>query len=160
MDFSRLVEVLEQYGENVKGSYQGYLDSEGITASGSLRDSVSVGVDVDGHSYEVFLNLNKYWKWIEGGRPPTQNSGNGELRRAILEWIRVKPVIPEPFNGKLPTEEQLAYLISRKIHREGYEGKHILEKSVNDNEDFLLNVQLALIEAVEKDMNEIMILFK
>jgi hypothetical protein len=160
MEFTHLEKVLREYAERVKATYQDYLDSEGVNASGSLRDSISIGVDVDGHRYDVFLNLNKYWKWIEGGRPPTQNNGDGELRRAILDWIRVKPVLPTPFNGKLPTEEQLAYLISRKIHQEGYEGKGLLKQSVNDNEDFLNVVQYAMLEDIERDINEVLILFK
>lgn len=160
MEFTHLEKVLREYAERVKATYQDYLDSEGVNASGSLRDSISIGVDVDGHRYDVFLNLNKYWKWIEGGRPPTQNNGDGELRRAILDWIRVKPVLPTPFNGKLPTEEQLAYLISRKIHQEGYEGKGLLKQSVNDNEEFLNVVQYAMLEDIERDINEVLILFK
>ncbi len=160
MEFTHLEKVLREYAERVKATYQDYLDSEGVNASGSLRDSISVGVDVDGHRYDVFLNLNKYWKWIEGGRPPTQNNGDGELRRAILDWIRVKPVLPTPFNGKLPTEEQLAYLISRKIHQEGYEGKGLLKQSQDDNEEFLNVVQYAMLEDIERDINEVLILFK
>jgi hypothetical protein len=160
MEFTHLEEVLREYAERVKATYQDYLNSEGVNASGSLRDSISIGVDVDGHRYDVFLNLNKYWKWIEGGRPPTQNNGDGELRRAILDWIRVKPVLPTPINGKLPTEEQLAYLISRKIHQEGYEGKGLLKQSVNDNEEFLNVVQYAMLEDIERDINEVLILFK
>lgn len=160
MEFTHLEEVLREYAERVKATYQDYLDSEGVNASGSLRDSISIGVDVDGHRYDVFLNLNKYWKWIEGGRPPTQNNGDGGLRRAILDWIRVKPVLPTPINGKLPTEEQLAYLISRKIHQEGYEGKGLLKQSVDDNEEFLNVVQYAMLEDIERDINEVLILFK
>lgn len=160
MEFTHLEKVLREYAERVKATYQDYLNSEGVNASGSLRDSISIGVDVDGHRYDVFLNLNKYWKWIEGGRPPTQNNGDGELRRAILDWIRVKPVLPTPINGKLPTEEQLAYLISRKIHQEGYEGKGLLKQSQDDNEEFLNNIQYAMLEDIERDINEVLILFK
>lgn len=160
MEFTHLEKVLREYAERVKATYQDYLNSEGVNASGSLRDSISIGVDVDGHRYDVFLNLNKYWKWIEGGRPPTQNNGDGELRRAILDWIRVKPVLPTPINGKLPTEEQLAYLISRKIHTEGYEGKGLLKQSQDDNEEFLNNIQYAMLEDIERDINEVLILFK
>lgn len=160
MEFKHLETVLMEYGERVKETYRGYLQSEGVNASGSLSDTISVQVDINKTSYEVSLNLNEYWKWIEGGRPPTKNSGNGELRRAILQWIKVKPVIPTPFNGKLPTEEQLAYLISRKIHTLGYEGKGLLRKAQDDNEDFILNIQYALLEDVAEDIEKIMILFK
>lgn len=160
MDFKHLEKVLVEYGERVKETYRGYLQSEGINASGSLSNTISVNVDGGENTYEVSLNLNEYWKWLEGGRAPTRNGGNGELRRNILEWIRVKPVLPKPFNGKLPTEAQLAYLISRKIHKFGYEGKGLLRKSQDDNEEFLLQVEYALLEDISEDIDKIMILFK
>lgn len=160
MEFKHLEKVLAEYGERVKETYRGYLQSEGVNASGSLSNSISVNVDAGDNKYEVSLNLNEYWKWLEGGRAPTKNNGNGELRRSILQWIRVKPVLPTPFNGKLPTEEQLAYLISRKIHMEGYKGKGLLQKSQDDNEDFMLQIEYALLEDVSEDIDKIMILFK
>lgn len=160
MEFRHLEKVLNEYGERVKETYRGYLASEGVNASGSLSNTISVQVDSKGSKYEVCLNLNEYWKWIEGGRPPTKSSGDGQLRRAILDWIRVKPVLPTPFNGKLPTEEQLAYLISRKIHTEGYEGKGLLKQSLSDNEDFILNIQYAMLEDVAEDVDKIMMIFR
>lgn len=147
-EWKNLEAVLEEYGEGVRDTYRSYLESENVNASGSLSDSASVQVDVDGNVYEVSLNLKEYWKWIEGGRPPTEKDGNGELRRAILEWIRIKPVIPRPFNGKLPTEKQLAYLISRKIHTLGYEGKGLLKRSIDDNEGYMDKIR----EAMAKDV--------
>ena len=95
--------------------------------------------------------MEEYWKAIEDGRGPTKNDGNGELRRAILEWIRIKPVIPRPINGKLPTEAQLAFLISRKIHREGYEGRQPLKRTIERLRD---EIYEDIQEAIEKDLNE------
>lgn len=152
--------VLSVYGEKVKETYRGYLDSEGVNASRSLSDTISVNLDVSGNIYEVSLLLKEYWKWIEGGRPPTHNDGNGELRRSILKWIRVKPVIPRPFNGKLPTEKQLAYLISRKIHMYGYSGKGLLKKSLDDNERFIEDIENAMVEDVMENIDKIIILYK
>ena len=37
-------------------------------------------------------------------------------KEAILQWIKIKPVIPRPDeNGKIPTPEQLAFLIGRAM---------------------------------------------
>ena len=107
------------------------------------------------------MNLNEYWKWIEGGRPPTENDGNGELRRAIKQWIRVKGIIPRPLeDGKLPTENQLAYLISRKIHTLGYEGTGLLQKSIDDNEEFMERIENAMLEDVALFAEKIIFLIK
>lgn len=160
MEFIHTGKVLEEYAERVKASYQQQLDSNGKNATGNLRNNITIEVQQNENVFEVALNLNEYWKWLETGRPKTQNNGNGELRRAILDWIRVKHIIPTPFNGKLPTESQLAYLISRKIHRLGYEGKGLLQKSIDENEQFLMNLELALLEDIGKSLEEVLVLFK
>ena len=52
---------------------------------------------------------------------------------AILKWIMAKPVLPRPMkNGKLPTPQQLAFLIGRKIAVFGTEGIPDLTDSVQD----------------------------
>lgn len=161
MEFNRVQKVLTDFVELMRDGYKERLAAEGINASGSLSNSVTANVEMDGTVFEVSLTLNEYWKYIEGGRPPTQNNGNGELRRNILQWIKVKPVLPKPFNGKLPTEEQLAYLISRKIHREGYEGKEPLKKTFEELEDMLKSdLEIAFAEDVAEDIEKIMVLFK
>lgn len=150
--FENLVKCLKDWGERIATEYKDKLNNEGITASGKLANSVKTFFTHKGSIYEVGLSLEEYWKAIEEGRKPTENGGNGELRRAILEWIRVKPVIPRPMaNGKLPTEEQLAFLISRKIHREGYRGRQPLQRTIDElRDDILADIK----EAVEKDLSE------
>lgn len=161
MEFNRVQKVLTDFVELMRDGYKERLAADGINASGSLSNSVTANVEMDGTVFEVSLTLNEYWKYIEGGRPPTQNNGNGELRRNILQWIKVKPVLPKPFNGKLPTEEQLAYLISRKIHREGYEGKEPLKKTFEEVEDMLKSdLEIAFAEDIAEDIEKIMVLFK
>ena len=161
MEFNRVQKVLTDFVELMRDGYKERLASEGINASGSLSNSVTANVEMDGTIFEVSLTLNEYWKYIEGGRPPTQNNGNGELRRNILQWIKVKPVLPKPFNGKLPTEEQLAYLISRKIHREGYEGKEPLKKTFEELEIMLKeDLENAFADDIAEDIEKIMVLFK
>ena len=155
--FENLVECLTNLGEEIKEAYKDRLETEGINASGKLSNSVKAQVSVNGSVYEIVLQLEDYWKYIEKGRPSTQNNGNGELRRAILEWIRVKPIIPQPYNGKLPTEEQLAYLISRKIHRYGYEGKQPLHHTLEDMKDRIYEeIEQALAKDISIDVYNIL----
>lgn len=148
--FEHLADTLQLWGEIVAEEYKNKLQGEDINASGKLSNSVKTVFAVNGNSYEVSLSLEDYWKQVEYGRQPTKNDGNGELRRNILEWIRVKPVIPTPFNGKLPTEEQLAYLISRKIHMYGYEGKQPLKRTI---EELKVEIHRDIEEALSKDLS-------
>lgn len=149
--FENLIETLQEWGEIIAQQYKDTLNNEGITASGKLVNSVKTVFSQNGGIYEVSLQMEEYWRAIEEGRGPTKNTGNGELRRAILDWIRIKPVVPRPYNGKLPTEEQLAYLISRKIHTLGYEGRYPLKRTIDElRADIIRDIT----EAVQKDLNK------
>lgn len=151
--FEYLSDTLQLWGEIIAEEYKNKLNNEGITASGKLADSVKALFSVNGNTFEVSLSLESYWKSIENGRPPTKNNGNGELRRAILDWIKVKPVLPTPINGKLPTESQLAYLISRKIHKFGYEGKQPLKRTLDENRiDIIKDIEDALSKDLSTDI--------
>lgn len=150
--FEHLTDTLQLWGEIIAEEYKNKLDNEGISASGKLADSVKSLFSVNGTTFEVSLSLLDYWKNVENGRGATKNNGDGQVRRSILEWIRVKPVLPTPMeNGKLPTESQLAYLISRKIHTLGYEGKQPLKRTLDENKgDIVKDIE----DALSKDLSE------
>ena len=66
---------------------------------------------------------NHYIQYLGLGRDKTKNDGDGSVREAIDNWVDSKGIKPKPINGILPTIDQLKYLITRKIHRDGYEIK-------------------------------------
>jgi hypothetical protein len=52
-------------------------------------------------------------------------------RDNILEWVKVKPVLPRPNdNAKPPTQEQLAFLIQRKIGTKGIKPGNQFEEAL------------------------------
>lgn len=116
IDFVNLAAVLKQHGAEVCERYRTELAARGKDASGTLSGTVRYLVQRNNMTYAVDLSLADYWKYVEYGRRP----GKFPSPDKILEWIRVKPVLPRPLsNGKLPTEQQLAFLIGRKIARDG-----------------------------------------
>lgn len=153
--YDHLREVLERYAVALRNEYQDNLIRSDRVASGDLLNTVEYEVKDKNGTYTVSLRLQDYWKWVESGRPPTQKGGNGDLRTAILEWIKIKPVLPRPDNnGKLPTPQQLAYLISRKIHKEGYEGTQDLRKATESVWDRFV---YEIYEAIDKDWDSALI---
>lgn len=155
LTFPHLQDVLERFAIELRNTYQDNLIKNNRIASGKLLNTVECKVKKGKNSYSVMMNLQDYWKWIESGRPPTTGGGSGDLKRAILDWIRIKPVLPQPDkNGKLPTPEQLAYLISRKIHTFGYEGTHDLRKATDDVYDRFVE---AIYTAIDKDFDSALI---
>lgn len=96
------------------------LAEQNINASGKLSASAEdVVVDSEGF-VSGSVRANSYWFYRNFGRGPTQNtSGKGELKKKIRQWIDDKGIVPK---DKISRDE-LAFLITRKIHKDGYEGK-------------------------------------
>lgn len=148
LKFPNLQKVLIEYGQAVADHYKNSLSSGEINASGELYDSVRYITSFNGNKYEIDLNLKDYWKYIEYGTKPHWPPVD-----AILNWIRIKPVLPYPDkNGKLPTEKQLAYLIGRKISEEGTKAKNVLQNTIEQiNQTYLDKIY----DAIDKDLEGI-----
>ena len=126
IDLNELLSVLMQLASDIEDNYKEQLAASGrYTTNYALIDSVSTQVKVADQGYEITMTLNDYWKYVENATKPHFPPPD-----KILEWIQIKPIFPRPYKlKKAPTENQLAYLIGRKIAREGTEGSHDLEKT-------------------------------
>lgn len=144
-----VTKALKRIGELIKVSYKFELFEKDVDATGKLSKNIVVKVKVKRRSYQVSLQLEDYWKYIEYGRRPGKFPPIDE----ILNWITVKPVPPiENSLGQAPSERSLAFLISRKIAKDGIEGKHLLEASINE----VLDVKLADLQtALQTDVQDI-----
>ena len=108
-------------------SYMSHIADTNHSATGNLALNQRKIIKWDGRYFSISLQLEDYWKYLEYGTKP-----HFPPISAIREWIRVKPVLPRPYNGKLPTENQLAYMIANKISRVGTPATHLLENTIND----------------------------
>ena len=136
------LETLDEYAEKAEELYKRKLTDKDINASYKLLNSVETTVKRNDDTFTVTINLEDYWYYVENGR----KAGRFPPIDKILEWIRIKPVIPyTDSRGRLPTEEQLAFLISRKIAEQGTEGRHVLYETVSElNNYYLPKLQQAL----------------
>lgn len=129
MEDDILLHILQQYGNLIIDSYRRKLNEGGSNATGLLGNSLSTQVNTEDGIYEVTLQIQDYWKYLEYGRLP----GTFPNIDAIRKWIQVKPVIPTiQSNGKIPTLEQLTFLISRKIARDGIEPRYYLNNTLDE----------------------------
>lgn len=118
IDWTELQQVLQEYADEAQEMYKYQISIGGKNASRKLIDNVTSQVVVKETSYVVTLKLQDYWKYIESGR----KAGKFPPVGAIMRWIEVKPIIPRPNEfGRIPTPNQLAFLIGRKIKEEGIE---------------------------------------
>ena len=102
-----------------------------------------------GNLFEVTFDLPQYFPFAEYGRRP----GKFPPPDAILKWIQFKRLVPRPGrDGKVPSTNQLVYLISRKIATKGTEGKHLFEKTLDD--PILDNLADKLVELITAELEK------
>jgi len=145
IQFPKTTEVLERYGQEFIELYKRNLVASGRPASGDLINSLRYEVKMDRQAFAVDIHLKDYWKYIEDGTRPHWPPVD-----AIRRWIEVKPIIPRPMaNGKLPTTNQLAYLIGRKISRVGTEGKDDFQRA---SDEIFNRMEMSIALAVTEDL--------
>lgn len=153
VEFKHLQEALAQYAEAIVDRYKQNLEDSDRRATGNLITSINSKVSVNGNEYEVLLQLEDYWKYIENGTKP-----HFPPVSKILDWVKIKPILPTPMkNGKLPTEEQLAWMIAKKIDRVGTEGKPDLEEALEEV-DYNAIIEEALDADIMESLDEIFML--
>lgn len=153
IEFKHLQEALAQYATAIEDQYKTKLESSGRRASGELISSVNTKVTVDGNEFTIELELQDYWKYVEEGTKP-----HFPPVSKILEWVKIKPILPTPMkNGKLPTEEQLAWMIAKKIDKVGTEGKPDLEEALKEV-DYNAIIEEALDADIMESLDEIFML--
>lgn len=98
-----------------------------------LSKKIYFNLQVNDTLFEIEFNAPEYWKYANYGRGP----GKFPPMDRIEDWIVRRKITPYPTkSGKLPTRKQLAYLIGRKIAKEGFEGSGFLEKTLGEQEDY------------------------
>lgn len=158
-DFPNLSIALKEYGDFLVTEYKGNLEKNGHRATGQLISSIYSVINIGQNSASVELHLADYYKYLEkerlkGSLPPVNK---------ILEWIQVKPILPRPDeNGKLPTEEQLAWAIAKNMEKEGaptrdgmpVEPTKDLGEAIGTTDEFFWGkIEEALVEDLESMFN-------
>ena len=120
--------ALEPLKEQIIQEY----DRKGMRASGDFAESL----EIEGTFNGAVIKGNAYGEQLEDGRKPTEkgHSGGDYLIDRIREWIKVKNVVPKDGN-----EESLAWAITKKIHKEGWDrkdhgGVNLLSDAISDLE--------------------------
>lgn len=148
--FTNLQNVLNLFIDDFIETYKKCLIRDNKKASGNLIKSLKpISITFNNNKIQADISIASYWKYVEYGRRP----GKFPPVNKILEWIKIKPVIPRPMNGlKPPTEPQLAFLISRKIAREGIKPGNQFEEALNISWN---KYEKQISDAISKDLDEI-----
>lgn len=124
-EFRHLRECLNEFGQAfVNQVADNIIEADGI-ATGEMLNTLDFEVRREDNAYVVYLKHTDYFPYYDEGTEPHWPPSD-----AIQKWIQDKPIYPEAdSNGRLPTVEQLAFLIARKISEDGTEARNVFEKA-------------------------------
>lgn len=127
------------------------LKANDSNASGTLSNSIRGIVKQNGKYIVISIQLEDYYQFVENGR----KAGKYPPINAIKNWISVKPVLPRPLkSGKLPTANQLAFLIARKISKVGIKPKPFLKPTITDF-DLINKVYNEVVNLLNKQLEDL-----
>ena len=136
--------------EQIAQVYRDKMSNAGYDPNGELMKFTWV-TEYNGNLFQLFFNLPNYFPYAENGRRP----GKFPPPNEILKWIQFKRIVPSSHSGKIPTTNQLVYLISRKIALKGTQGKHLLQETIQSTYNNLVDQLVNLIaKQLEKEINE------
>lgn len=152
--WEKTYEVLKEYAIELRNTLQDSYITDDRIATGDLLNSVEYIIEKDDRQIEVSLQLEEWWKYVEEDTKPHFPPPD-----AMLNYIKAKPILPKPDrNGKLPTPNQLAYLIGRKISEVGTTGTHNVRDTVRlINERYEEKIGQAISEDINNELDVIII---
>lgn len=150
--WEKTYEVLKEYAIELRNTLQDSYINDDRIATGDLLNSVEYIIEKDDRQIEVSLQLKEWWKYVEEDTKPHFPPPD-----AMLNYIKAKPILPKPdSNGKLPTPNQLAYLIGRKISEVGTTGTHNVRDTVRlINERYEEKIGQAISEDINNELDVI-----
>ena len=129
-----IAETVQLWLNSSKDQIISNYDRDNMRASGSFAKSLRVEVLQQSGLIKGTLYGAHHSLYVDNGRGKTSGGGNGQLKVAIKQWIDDKNITPKDNISK----DSLAFLIARKIHREGWKPKNsypsgVISSVINDN---------------------------
>ncbi len=160
IDFRNTAAVLEEYARQVEALYGESISRNGRIATGSLLSSVHVDVKRGARVIAVDFNAAKYWEYVENDTEPHWPPVD-----AIRKWVEIKLALPSAYASGRPFPRDAAirstaFLVGRKIAREGTKGSHDLEETLRQvNAAYYQRLTDALVEDVDAATDAVLLPF-
>jgi len=107
--------LLKELGKDYAEKLKYFLRKENRNASGNLSRSIQPRVRRINGELKILIESEPYLKWVDEGRRP----GKYAPVRAIENWVRIRNI----------RWENAAFLINRKIFREGIRPSNVIQKT-------------------------------
>lgn len=146
MEWENVNRVLTDFGYEFKQQIRDKIFAENAVATGELLNSIDFEVEFDEtEGFTLWLLHADYFHYVNENTRP-----HWPPKLPIAQWIIDKPVQPYPdSNGRVPTVDQLNFLIRRKISEEGTQGHYFFEATLNG---LLEKYYPLIVEAIYSDI--------
>lgn len=129
--FPSVLTVLEEFGAELVRDIGQSIKDKDIIASGNLSKSVKYSIDIflPENRYTFQLDMAPYWQAVDEGRKAGKQPPTNEIRKWLQQPNVKSKLGQENSNLSLRTLKDyqlngLAYVIARKIGKEGTEPTH------------------------------------
>lgn len=133
MDKENLRKALDVIGQDFIKELTYQIIKHDKVASGRLLNSLDYQIIETLEGFLLEINYSPYLIFIDQGRKP----GKFPPPDVIKQWIRDRNITPDKM-----TEDQLAFLIGRKIANEGIKPTHILRDTIEKIYNYIDNIIL------------------
>ena len=143
--------TLQTIGEKLVKAMQKQLQANGSNATGYLSNSIKSMVREGDNGPEVIITMADYGEVLDSGRGRSTRGGPQQTwRNRIIAWQRIKGIAPR----QGISDETLAFLITRKINREGYKAKPFIGPAFNlvVSQEVPQEINKAIEQALSKDL--------
>lgn len=124
-----ILRIIQNWGNELISQMQNRLRSNKTNASSSLSQSIQPNIKSRQNGYNLSILMNEYWLYVEEGRKP----GKMPPIKNIYEWIQNKRPLQAKIAqspDRIAATKSLAYVITRKIHREGTKAQPFISPSL------------------------------
>lgn len=145
--WTHLEETLNNFADYFIQEAKNNLSDNNSNASFNLYNSFEKIIEIGDDYFSVKISLEDYWYYVENGR----KAGKFPPLPKIQNWVEIKAIQPYPdANGRIPSVEQLTFLIGRKIANEGTEPHPFFEPAKQEAiSRFEQSIDLAISEDID-----------
>lgn len=145
--WTHLEETLNNFADYFIQEAKNNLSDNNSNASFNLYNSFEKIIEIGDDYFSVKISLEDYWYYVENGR----KAGKFPPLPKIQNWVQIKAIQPYPdANGRIPSVEQLTFLIGRKIANEGTEPHPFFEPAKQEAiSRFEQSIDLAISEDID-----------
>lgn len=120
--------ALNELGRQIVLSMQETLQAKNINATGNLSRNIKYQVIGAGDDLQLQITFPEYGDYIDSGRGGAKRGGPQQSwAEKIIPWARAKGISPRQGISM----KSFAFLIARKINREGYKARPWIDESIS-----------------------------